>query len=89
MQTCIFKEGECLQYGSCVKYLGVMLNNHLSWNAHIDHLQRKAKVVKMLRRFSYTVPSCVIQSIYMAIVLPSMDYCAVASPGCMKTAAKN
>ena len=72
-----------------MKYLGVMLDNNLSWNAHVDHLQRKTnRVVKMLRRLRYTVPSCVIQNIYTAIVLPSMDYCDVVWSGCTKTIAK-
>ena len=71
-------EGGRLQQVNCVKYLGVMLDNILSWNAHVDHLQRKTnRIVKMLRRLRYTVPSCVIQNIYTAIVLPSMDYCDV------------
>ena len=82
-------EGGRLQQVNCVKYLGVMLDNILSWNAHVDHLQRKTnRIVKMLRRLRYTVPSCVIQNIYMAIVLPSMDYCDVVWSGCTKTIAK-
>ena len=72
-----------------MKYLGVMLDNNLSWNAHVDHLQRKTnRVVTMLRRLRYTVPSCVIQNIYTAIVLPSMDYGDVVWSGCTKTIAK-
>ena len=82
-------EGERLQQVKCVKYLGVMLNNNLSWSAHVDYLQRKTnRIVKMLRRLRYTVPSCVIRNIYTAIVLPSMDYCDVVWSGCTRTAAK-
>ena len=82
-------QGECLQQVKCVKYLGVMLDNCLSWNAHVDYLQKKTnKVVKMLRRLRHTVPSCVIQNLYTTIVLPSLDYCDVVWSGCMKNAAK-
>ena len=73
----------------CVKYLGLMLDNCLSWNAHVDYLQKKTnKVVKMLRRLRHTVPSCVIWNLYTTIVLPSLDYCDVVWSGCMKNAAK-
>ena len=66
-----------------------MLDNNLSWNVHVDYLQRKAnRIVKMVRRLRYTVPSCVIRNIYTAVVLPSMDYCDVVSSGCTRTAAK-
>ena len=69
-----------------MKYLGVMLDNNLSWNAHVDHLQRKTnRVVKMLRRLRYTV---LIQNIYTATVLPSMDNGDVVWSGCTKTIAK-
>ena len=58
-------------------------------NAGQGYINRKTiKVVKMLRRLRYTVPSCVILNLYITIVLPSLDYCDVVWAGYTKTAAK-
>ena len=58
-------------------------------NAGQGYINRKTiKVVKMLKRSRYTVPSCVIRNLYTTIVLPSLDYCDVLWAGCMNTAAK-
>jgi len=43
--------------------------------------RRTIKVVKMLRRLRYTVPSCVIRNLYTTIVLLSLDYCDVVWAG--------
>ena len=45
------------------------------------------KVVKMLRRLSYAVPSFVIWKLYTTVVLPSLDYCDIVWAGCSKSAA--
>ena len=69
-----------------VKYLGVILDNHLSWNDHVRQLRNKTnKTVKMLRKFSHVVPSDTIKKLYCGVVLPALDYCDVVWRGCSKT----
>ena len=75
--------GKALQQVETIKYLGVILDNCLSWKPHITNLRNKtSRIVGMLRRLHHIVPSTTIQILYNTIVLPSLDYCDVVWSGC-------
>ena len=45
---------ECKDY---VKYLGVLIDNHLSWKYHIDYIASKqSKVIEVIARLRHFVP---------------------------------
>ena len=57
------------------KYLGVVLDQHLSWNDHIKKTASKAiKVIGFLQRNLYQCPPLVKSNIYKAMVRPIMEY---------------
>ena len=57
------------------KYLGVVLDQHLSWNDHIKKTANKAtKVIGFLQRNLYQCPPLVKSNIYKAMVRPIMEY---------------
>ena len=58
-----------------VKYLGVTVDDKLSWNAHTENVCKKvSKIVSFLGRLRYFVNEKNMKLIYNAIVIPQLDY---------------
>ena len=56
---------ECKEY---VKYLGVLIDNHLSWKYHIDYIAVKiSKTVGVISRLRHFIPFCTLRSIYRSV----------------------
>ena len=52
-------------------YLGVIIDNKLSWKAHINHISNKiSKSVSLLKMLKYTFPSRILKSLYFSFVYP-------------------
>ena len=63
---------ECKEY---VKYLGVLIDNHLSWKYHIDYIAVKiSKIVGVICGLRHFVPFCTLRSIYQSLILPYLTY---------------
>ena len=74
-------EGELLRQ-DLVKYLGVNIDRSLSWKSHIDRVQQKCFAgLASIRRAGY-LPYHVRKLLYQSLVLPHLDYCAVAWHSC-------
>lgn len=60
------------------KFLGVVINQTLTWNDHIMLIKQKvAKNVGILTRVRYCVPRCVLLSLYHALIEPYLMYCNI------------
>ena len=58
-----------------VKYLGVTVDDKLSWNAHTENVCKKvSKLVSFLGRLRYFVNETNMKLIYNSIVMPQLDY---------------
>ena len=58
------------------KYLGVIFDEHISWNSHVRYvLSRYGKRLRMLERIRENLTSDCANSIYTAYIRPIMDYC--------------
>ena len=58
------------------KYLGVVLDASLTWNAHVDYLIGKVrKRLAMLGRFKKYVNMYTANTVYTSFVLPILDHC--------------
>ena len=55
------------------KFLRVILSDNLTWKEHLKVLL--SKVNSVLRKLSYTLPSCIITNLYNSLILPCIDYC--------------
>ena len=67
------------------KYLGVILDNSLSLNQHINYV--KKKVSKLLEMFARIRPSLTTESanrLFNSMILPILDYCDAVLHGCGK-----
>ena len=77
-------DGQPLQWGSVVKYLGVYINQHLIWTDHCKFVCSKAtytKVLSLLRRLLYCCSQSAKSHSYCALVLPLIQYgCPVWLP---------
>ena len=65
------------------KFLGCIINDHLTWDDHIAYLSSKVSCsINLLRRLSWFLPRHVLKTFYSAYILPSFDYCDVVWHSC-------
>ena len=63
---------ECKEY---VKYLGVLIDSHLSWKFHIDYVASKlSKIVGIIARLRHLVPFNTLLSIYQSLMFPYLTF---------------
>ena len=68
------------------KLLGIVIDDHLSWDDHIHYLLKKmSPKLGLLRRLSFTFPPDVLSSLYMSIMQPHIDYCISMWGSCSQT----
>ena len=68
--------GRPIKRGFEFKYLGVVFDEHISWNSHVTYvLSRAGKRLGMLARTRGNLPSDCDNSTYTAYIHPIMDYC--------------
>ena len=63
---------ECKEY---VKYLGVLIDSHLSWKFHIDYVASKlSKIVGIIAHLRHFVPFNTLPSIYQSLMFPYLTF---------------
>ena len=68
---------ECLSRKNEIKYLGVTIDNKLSFKSHIEKkCQSATKILNLLRRNLYFAPKSVKMKAYTACVRPILEYAA-------------
>ena len=69
-------DGKALNHVSEYKYLGIVLDASLTWNAHVDYLIGKVrKRLVMLGRIRKNINMYTAGTVYTSFVLPILDYC--------------
>ena len=59
-----------------VTFLGVILDERLNWNEHIDNVSRKiSKYIGIMNRLKYELPFNILYHLYNAFILPHLMYC--------------
>lgn len=60
------------------KFLGVIINETLTWKDHIEFIRQKvAKNLGILYRLSRTMPQQILISLYNSLIQPYLEYCNV------------
>ena len=68
-----------LEHKSYIKYLGVLIDENLSWKNHLDCVITKiSKTIGMIAKLRHFVPSSVLTNIYKSLILPYLTNGLVA-----------
>ena len=61
------------------KFLGVLLDQHLSWKYHITHVAKKvSKAIGIISKARFFLSSKSLLSLYYTLVYPYLNYCNIA-----------
>ena len=75
-------DGRTINILNNANYLGVTIDNSLSFKPHIDKICSKlSKNIGVMYRMSYYVPETVLLNVYYSIIYPYLMYCCVAWGG--------
>jgi len=70
--------GNSLNQVTSTKFLGVYIDEHLSWSSHIDHVKNKiSKSSGIINRLKHKLPQSILLLIYNSLILPYLQYCAM------------
>ena len=65
------------------KYLGVEIDQSLTWRDHVDKIAKKASGgIGALRRVRHLIPRETLITMYSSLVLPYFDYCSTVWGSC-------
>ena len=60
------------------KFLGVIVDEDISWKGHINHISNKiSKTIAILRLLKCTFPKHILKTLYMSLIQPYLNYCNV------------
>ena len=64
-----------LEHKIYIKYLGILIDSHLTWNNHVDYITLKvSKTVGIISRLRHFVPYQTLLNIYRSLVQPFITY---------------
>ena len=76
---------EEVERSKCVKCLGVMLDDGLSWREQVQQVRKKCFIgLAKRRRLRNVLPSRTKKQLCNALVLPHLDYCSVVWQECSR-----
>ena len=62
-----------------IKYLGVLIDNHLTWKYHISHVASKiSRNIGIIARLRHFTPFSTLQHVYRSLIFPYLSYGLVA-----------
>ena len=72
-----------LKKQTSVKYLGVTVDNHLRWHAHIYNVRKGCLGnIAAIRQACHYLPSHIKRTLYLCFILPHLKYCSVVWGNC-------
>ena len=61
-----------------VKFLGVKIDNKLTWKDHVDDISRKiSSVIGILNKLKFILPLPILINLYNTMILPYLTYCNI------------
>ena len=69
---------EVIEAADKVKYLGIVIDSHLKWNFHIDHISTIiSRNIGIMNRSKFYLNKQSLALLYNALVLPYINYCCI------------
>ena len=69
-------DNNIIEQVSKFNFLGLILNSHLTWQNHIDHISNKvSRVIGIMYRLKHIYPQLVLQMLYNSLIVPYFTYC--------------
>ena len=66
---------ETLQSSSCIKYLGIYIDSHLSWKNHVEFIAKKIKRnTGLLSKMRHYVSINILKDMYYSLIHPFLVY---------------
>ena len=76
-------DGVSLEQKTCTKFLGVTLDETLSWNQHLNSVTTSvARGVGILFKLKNIVPDNILVLLYNTLILPYISYCNIVWANC-------
>ena len=76
-------DGTAVEQVQVFKYLGVLINDTLTWSDHVDMVSGKvSRCINLLRRLFWFLPQSLLLLYLKSYILPHFDYCDVVWAGC-------
>ena len=74
-----------MKHCDAFKYSGVVFDNSLSFNLHIDYVKKKvSKTLGMFSRIRSSLTTEASNRLYKSMILPNLEYCCAVFHGCGK-----
>ena len=71
-------DGNKIKHVKFTKFLGIFIDEHLSWATHIDNLSKQvARNVGMLNKLKHFLPMYIMRTIYCSLILSHLQYCTL------------
>ena len=71
-------DGVMIEKVTSTKFLGVIINESLTWNEHIQTIKQKvSKSIGIIKRLQYKMPRSVLKILYTSMVAPYLEYCNI------------
>ena len=82
-------DGGIVEQVRCFKFLGVLVNNTLTWSDHVSMVCSKvSRSLNLLCRLSWFLPQPLLLLFLKSYILPTFDYCDIVWSGCTKNEAR-
>ena len=67
---------ECKNF---IKYLGLLIDENLSWKTHIHSVANKiSETIGLIARLRHIVPTCTLPNICQSLITPYLTYCLIS-----------
>ena len=78
-QNCdIYLDNIKISWSKTAKFLGVIIDENLSWKNHINYIEGKiAKNIGIIKRVKYCLSEKTMNTLYNTLVLPYLSYCNI------------
>ena len=71
----LFIEGTVIDWVSSFNFLGITIDEHLTWKSHVSKIYTKLnRSIGVLRRLQNFLPCSILKTLYNTLVLPHLQY---------------